>query len=82
FDSIKHCFVSLDAPAAVHQASGSGSGAGDGAEENVLPEGAFLDLSDPECDVTVVEKDVAQKQPEKAKRKKLKRSDPLFLLKD
>ncbi|GJV01427.1 hypothetical protein Tco_1334996 [Tanacetum coccineum] len=28
FDSIKHCFVSLDAPAAAHQASGSGSGAG------------------------------------------------------
>ncbi|GJQ90189.1 hypothetical protein Tco_0001328 [Tanacetum coccineum] len=27
-ESIKHCFVSLDAPAAVHQASGSGSGAG------------------------------------------------------
>ncbi|GKD38334.1 hypothetical protein Tco_1258541 [Tanacetum coccineum] len=88
FDSIKHCFVSLDAPAAAHQASGSGSGAGaevsvssaegNVVEENVLPEGAFLDLTDPECDVTVVEKDVAQKQPEKAKRKKLlKRSDPL-----
>ncbi|GJR15830.1 hypothetical protein Tco_0798482 [Tanacetum coccineum] len=28
FDSIKHCFVSLDAPAVAHQASGSGSGAG------------------------------------------------------
>ncbi|GKG57963.1 hypothetical protein Tco_0589574, partial [Tanacetum coccineum] len=27
-ESIKYCFVSLDAPAAVHQASGSGSGAG------------------------------------------------------
>ncbi|GKA49273.1 hypothetical protein Tco_0742231 [Tanacetum coccineum] len=27
-DSIKHCFVSLDAPVAVQQASGSGSGAG------------------------------------------------------
>ncbi|GJS26183.1 hypothetical protein Tco_0486803 [Tanacetum coccineum] len=88
FDSIKHCFVSLDAPAAAHQASGSGSGAGaevsvssaegNVVEENVIPEGAFLDLTDPECDVTVVEKDVAQKQPEKAKRKKLlKRSDPL-----
>ncbi|GJU88177.1 hypothetical protein Tco_1300600 [Tanacetum coccineum] len=87
-ESIKHCFVSLDAPATVHQASGSGSGAGaevsvssaegNVVEENVLPEGAFLDLTDPECDVTVVEKDVAQKQPEKAKRKKLlKRSDPL-----
>ncbi|GKB10354.1 hypothetical protein Tco_0844277 [Tanacetum coccineum] len=88
FDSIKHCFVSLDAPAATHQASGSGSDAGAGVsvlsaegnvvEENVLPEGAFLDLIDPECDVTVAEKDVAQKRPEKAKRKKLlKRSDPL-----
>ncbi|GJV48406.1 hypothetical protein Tco_1438618 [Tanacetum coccineum] len=87
FDSIKHCFVSLDAPAAA-QASGSGSGAGaevsvssaegNVVEANVIPEGAFLDLTDPECDVTVVEKDVAQKQPEKAKRKKLlKRSDPL-----
>ncbi|GKC11947.1 hypothetical protein Tco_1008729 [Tanacetum coccineum] len=87
FDSIKHCFVSLDAPAAAHQASGSGSGAGaevsapsvegNVVEENVIPEGTFLDLTDPECDVAVVEKD-AQKQPEKAKRKKLlKRSDPL-----
>ncbi|GJY31283.1 hypothetical protein Tco_0414778 [Tanacetum coccineum] len=87
FDSIKHCFVSLDAPAAAHQASGSGSGAGaevsapsaegNVAEENVIPEGAFLDLTDPGCDVAVVETDV-QKQPEKAKRKKLlKRSDPL-----
>ncbi|GKG12347.1 hypothetical protein Tco_0346584, partial [Tanacetum coccineum] len=28
FDSIKHSFVSLDDPAAAHQASGSGSGAG------------------------------------------------------
>ncbi|GJW96226.1 hypothetical protein Tco_0178034 [Tanacetum coccineum] len=47
-------------------------------EENVIPEGAFLDLTDPECDVTVAEKDVARRQPEKAKRKKLlKRSDPL-----
>ncbi|GKG40360.1 hypothetical protein Tco_0467137, partial [Tanacetum coccineum] len=47
-DSIKYCFVSLDAPAAVHQASGSGSGAGPEvsassagknvvAEENVIP---------------------------------------------
>ncbi|GJY10357.1 hypothetical protein Tco_0378542 [Tanacetum coccineum] len=60
-DSIKHCFMSLDAPAAVQQASGSGSGA------------------DPEGDVAVVEKgDVAQKQSEKAKRKKLlKQSDTL-----
>ncbi|GKD34138.1 hypothetical protein Tco_1249647, partial [Tanacetum coccineum] len=88
FDSIKHCFVSLNAPAAAHQASGSGSGAGaevsvssaegNVVEENVIPEGAFLNPTDPECDVTVAEKDVAQRQPEKAKRKKLlKRSDPL-----
>ncbi|GKE86570.1 hypothetical protein Tco_1560312, partial [Tanacetum coccineum] len=58
FDSIKHCFVSLDALAAVHQASGSGSGAGaevsvssaegNVVEENLLPEGAFLDLTDPD----------------------------------
>ncbi|GJV65620.1 hypothetical protein Tco_1476448 [Tanacetum coccineum] len=88
FDSIKHCFVSLDAPAAAHQASGSGSGAGaevsapsvegNVVEENVIPESAFLNPIDPEFDVTVAEKDVAQRQPEKAKRKKLlKRSDPL-----
>ncbi|GJR98667.1 hypothetical protein Tco_0270841 [Tanacetum coccineum] len=88
FDSTKHCFVSLNAPAAAHQASGSGSGAGtevsvssaegNVVEENVIPEGAFLNPTDPECDVTVAEKDVAQRQPEKAKRKKLlKRSDPL-----
>ncbi|GKD24594.1 hypothetical protein Tco_1230808, partial [Tanacetum coccineum] len=61
FDSIKHCFVSLDAPAAAHQASGSGSGAGaevfapsaegNVVEENVIPEGAFLDLTDSEGDV-------------------------------
>ncbi|GJX56897.1 hypothetical protein Tco_0286794 [Tanacetum coccineum] len=87
-DSIKHCFVSLDAPAVVQQASGSGSGAGpevsapsaeeNVVEENVIPEGTYLDLTDPEVDVAVVEKDVAQKQPEKAKRKKLlKQSDPL-----
>ncbi|GKC54633.1 hypothetical protein Tco_1077378, partial [Tanacetum coccineum] len=88
-DSIKHCFVSLDAPATVQQASGSGSGAGlevsapsaeenVAVEENVIPESTFLDLTDPEGDVAVVEKDVAQKQPEKAKRKKLlKQSDPL-----
>ncbi|GJZ29261.1 hypothetical protein Tco_0573908 [Tanacetum coccineum] len=89
-DSIKHCFVSLDAPAAVQQASGSGSGAGpevsapsaEGnvvAEENVIPVGTYLDLVDPEGDLTVVEKgDAAQKQPEKAKRKKLlKQSDTL-----
>ncbi|GJW38226.1 hypothetical protein Tco_0064071 [Tanacetum coccineum] len=88
FDSIKHCFISMDAPVAAHQASGSGSGAGaevsvssaegNVVEENVIPEGAFLNPTDPECDVTVAEKDVAQRQPEKAKRKKLlKRSDPL-----
>ncbi|GJV01856.1 hypothetical protein Tco_1335425 [Tanacetum coccineum] len=88
FDSIKHCFVSLDAPAAAHQASGSGSGAGaevsapsvegNVVEENVIPESASLNPIDPECDVTLAEKDVAQRQPEKAKRKKLlKRSDPL-----
>ncbi|GJV99612.1 hypothetical protein Tco_1554864 [Tanacetum coccineum] len=89
-DSIKHCFVSLDAPAAVQQASGSGSGAGpkvsalsaEGnvvAEENVIPVGTYLDLVDPEGGLTVVEKgDAAQKQPEKAKRKKLlKQSDTL-----
>ncbi|GJY28642.1 hypothetical protein Tco_0404409 [Tanacetum coccineum] len=89
-ESIKHCFVSLDAPAAVHQASGSGSGAGPEvsapsagenvvAEENVIPVGTYVDLVDPEDNLTVVEKgDAAQKQPEKAKRKKLsKQSDPL-----
>ncbi|GKF82059.1 hypothetical protein Tco_0243715, partial [Tanacetum coccineum] len=74
-------FVSLDAPVAVQQASGSDSGAGvavsapsaeeNVVEENVILEGTFLDLTDPESDVAVVERDVAQKQPEKAKRKKL-----------
>ncbi|GKA49277.1 hypothetical protein Tco_0742235, partial [Tanacetum coccineum] len=89
-DSIKHCFVSLDAPAAVQQASGSDSGVGpevstpsaEGnivAEENVIPVGTYLDLVDPEGDLTMVEKgDAARKQPEKAKRKKLlKQSDTL-----
>ncbi|GJX70069.1 zinc finger, CCHC-type containing protein, partial [Tanacetum coccineum] len=89
-ESIKHCFVSLDAPAAVHQASGSGSGvglevsvpsAGENvvAEENVILVGTYVDLIDPEDNLTVVEKgDAAQKQPEKAKRKKLsKQNDPL-----
>ncbi|GJW32087.1 delta(12) fatty acid desaturase-like protein [Tanacetum coccineum] len=68
----------------VYRGSGAGAGVsvlsaeGNVVEENVLPEGAFLDLTDPECDVTVAEKDVAQKRPGKAKRKKLlKRSDPL-----
>ncbi|GJU77278.1 hypothetical protein Tco_1274348 [Tanacetum coccineum] len=87
-DSTKRCFMSLDAPAVV-QASGSGSGAGPGvsapsaeenvAEENVIPVGTYLDLVDPEDDLTVVEKgDAARKQPEKAKRKKLsKQSDTL-----
>ncbi|GJU56411.1 hypothetical protein Tco_1230125 [Tanacetum coccineum] len=72
FDSIKHCFVSLNAPAAAHQASGSGSGAGvevsaegNVVEENVIPESAFLNPTDPECDVTLAEEDVAQRQPEK-----------------
>ncbi|GJZ63030.1 hypothetical protein Tco_0619451 [Tanacetum coccineum] len=56
-ESIKHCFVSLDAPAAVHQASGSGSGAGPEvaapsagknvvAEEDVIPAGTYVDLVD------------------------------------
>ncbi|GJW21142.1 reverse transcriptase domain-containing protein [Tanacetum coccineum] len=69
-ESTKHCFVSLDAPAAVHQASGSGSGAGSKAYA-------------PSAGETVVtEEDVGshslQKQPEKAKRKKLlKQSDTL-----
>ncbi|GKD60016.1 hypothetical protein Tco_1297525 [Tanacetum coccineum] len=81
-DSIKHCFVSLDAPVAVQQASGSGSGAGPEVsapfvgenviiEENVIPVGTYIDLVDLEGDLTVVEKgDAPQKQPEKAKRKK------------
>ncbi|GKB34508.1 hypothetical protein Tco_0879450 [Tanacetum coccineum] len=88
FDSIKHCFISLDAPAAAHQASGSGSGAGAEVSapfvegnvvgENVIPESTSLNLIDPECDGTLTKKDVAQRQPEKAKRKKLlKPSDPL-----
>ncbi|GJV67687.1 hypothetical protein Tco_1483196 [Tanacetum coccineum] len=71
-------------------ASGSGSGAGPEvsapstgenvvAEENVIPVGTYVDVVDPEGDLTVVEKgDAAQKQPKKAKRKKLsKQSDPL-----
>ncbi|GJX84770.1 hypothetical protein Tco_0335544 [Tanacetum coccineum] len=56
-ESIKHCFVSLDAPVAVHQASGSGSGVGHEvsapsaggnvvAEENVIPVGTYVDLVD------------------------------------
>ncbi|GJZ02214.1 hypothetical protein Tco_0520175 [Tanacetum coccineum] len=89
-DSIKHCFVSLDAPAVVQQEGGSGSGTGPevsapsaeeniAAEENIILVGTYLDLMDPEGDLTVAEKgDAARKQPEKAKRKKLlKRSDTL-----
>ncbi|GJV47495.1 hypothetical protein Tco_1437707, partial [Tanacetum coccineum] len=89
-DSIKHCFVSLDAPAAVQQEGCSGSGAGPNvsapsaeenvvAEENVIPAGTYLDLMDPEGDLTEAEKgDAARKQPDKVKRKKLsKQSDTL-----
>ncbi|GJS74759.1 hypothetical protein Tco_0707600 [Tanacetum coccineum] len=89
-DSIKHCFVSLDAPAVVQQEGCSGSGAGPEvsapsaeenvvAEENVIPVGTYLDLMDPEGDLTVAEKgDAARKQPDKVKRKKLsKQSDTL-----
>ncbi|GJY36270.1 hypothetical protein Tco_0421648 [Tanacetum coccineum] len=90
-ESTKHCVVSLDAPAAVHQASGSGSGAGSKSyapsagetvvtEEDVIPVGTYVDLVDPEDDLTVVEEgDAARKQLEKVKRKKLsKQSDPLL----
>ncbi|GJV94361.1 hypothetical protein Tco_1545938, partial [Tanacetum coccineum] len=77
-------------PRRLHAPSGSGSGvvpevsapSAEGnvvAEENVIPVGTYLDLVDPEGDLTVVEKgDAARKQPEKAKRKKLlKQSDTL-----
>ncbi|GJT76327.1 hypothetical protein Tco_1043052 [Tanacetum coccineum] len=49
------------------------------AEENIIPVGTYLDLMDPEGDLTVAEKgDAARKQPEKAKREKLlKQSDTL-----
>ncbi|GKC70703.1 hypothetical protein Tco_1116586, partial [Tanacetum coccineum] len=49
------------------------------AEENIISVGTYLDLMDPEGDLTVTEKgDAARKQPEKAKRKKLlKQSDTL-----
>ncbi|GKB56573.1 hypothetical protein Tco_0912759, partial [Tanacetum coccineum] len=49
------------------------------AEENIISMGTYLDLMDPEGDLTVAEKgDAARKQPEKAKRKKLlKQSDTL-----
>ncbi|GJS09199.1 hypothetical protein Tco_0365995 [Tanacetum coccineum] len=89
-DSIKHCFVPLDAPAVVQQEGGSGSGDGPDvsapsakenvvAGENVIPVGTYLDLMDSEGDLTVAEKgDAARKQPKKAKRKKLlKQSDTL-----
>ncbi|GKA49039.1 hypothetical protein Tco_0741997 [Tanacetum coccineum] len=89
FDSIKHCFVSLDAPAAAHQASGSGSWAGaeisapsvkgNVVEENVIPGRAFLDLTDPDVNVTVSRIDVCSVvSTEKAKIKKLlKVNEPL-----
>ncbi|GJV50105.1 hypothetical protein Tco_1440317 [Tanacetum coccineum] len=89
-DSIKHCFVSLDAPAVVQQEGCSGSGAGPDvsapsaeenvvAEENVIPAGTYLDLMDPEGNLTEAEKGgAARKQPDKVKRKKLsKQSDTL-----
>ncbi|GJX31366.1 RNA-directed DNA polymerase, eukaryota, partial [Tanacetum coccineum] len=89
-DSIKHCFVSLDAPAVVQQEGCSGSGASPDvfapsaeenvvAEESVIPAGTYLDLMDPKGDLTVAKKgDAARKQPDKVKRKKLsKQSDTL-----
>ncbi|GJS92845.1 hypothetical protein Tco_0799813 [Tanacetum coccineum] len=58
----------LEVQSRAHQASGSGSGAGAEVsvsstegniiEENVIPEGAFLNLTDPECDVPLAEKDI------------------------
>ncbi|GJX52708.1 hypothetical protein Tco_0281077, partial [Tanacetum coccineum] len=89
-DSIKYCFVSLDAPAVVQQEGCSGSGAGPDvsppsakenvvAEENVISAGTYLDLMDPEGNLTEAEKEgAARKQPNKVKRKKLsKQSDTL-----
>ncbi|GJV81415.1 hypothetical protein Tco_1517285 [Tanacetum coccineum] len=89
-DSIKHCFVSLDTPAVAQQEGGSGSGTGPEvsapaaeenvvAEEDIVPVGTYLDLTDPEDDLIVAEKgDATRKQPEKDKRKKLsKQSDTL-----
>ncbi|GJT46586.1 hypothetical protein Tco_0955301 [Tanacetum coccineum] len=89
-DSIKHCFVSLDTPVVAQQEGGSGSGAGPevsvpaaeenvDAEENIVPAGTYLDLTDPEDDLIVAEKgDATRKQPKKAKRKKLsKQNDTL-----
>ncbi|GKD78275.1 hypothetical protein Tco_1340896 [Tanacetum coccineum] len=87
-DSIKHCCVSLDAPAVAQQEGGSGSGTGLEvfvseehvvAEENIVSMGTYLDLVDPKDDLIVVKRgDSARKQPEKVKRKKLsKQSDTL-----
>ncbi|GKD58034.1 hypothetical protein Tco_1295543 [Tanacetum coccineum] len=89
-DSIKHCFMSLDAPAVVQQEGCSGSGAGPDvstpsaeenvvAEENVIPAGTYLDLMGPEGNLTEAEKGgAARQQPDKVKRKKLaKQSDTL-----
>ncbi|GJU32434.1 hypothetical protein Tco_1176023 [Tanacetum coccineum] len=76
-DSIKHCFVSLDAPDVVQQEGGSGSGVGPEvsapsaeenvvAEENIIPVGTYLDLMDSEDYLIVAEKgDTARKQPER-----------------
>ncbi|GKA02229.1 hypothetical protein Tco_0674894 [Tanacetum coccineum] len=66
-DCIKHCFVSLDTPAVAQQEGGSGSGTGPevsapAAEENVVeeedivPVGTYLDLTDPEDDLIMAEK--------------------------
>ncbi|GJX57364.1 hypothetical protein Tco_0287261 [Tanacetum coccineum] len=71
-DSIKHCFVSLDAPAAVQQEGGSGSGASPevsapSAEGNVVAEENIIPVGD-----------AARKQPEKAKRKKLLKQSDTF----
>ncbi|GJS51075.1 hypothetical protein Tco_0624437 [Tanacetum coccineum] len=72
-DSIKHCFMSLNAPAMGQQEGGSGSGTGPEvsapsveenvvAEENIIPVGTYLDLMDSEGDLTMVEKgDAARK---------------------
>ncbi|GJZ96365.1 hypothetical protein Tco_0668699 [Tanacetum coccineum] len=90
-ESVKHCFVSLDAPVAVYQASGSGSGAGLEAsapsagknvvaEKNVIPVGTYVDLIDPEdSKIMVLRKEMpTPDSPEKAKRKKLsKQATPL-----
>ncbi|GJV37979.1 ribonuclease H-like domain-containing protein [Tanacetum coccineum] len=88
-DRIKHCFVSLDAPTVVQQEGCSGSGVGPDvsapsakenvvAEENVIPAGTYLDLMDPEGDLTEAEKGDASEATDKVKRKKLsKQSDTL-----